>query len=236
MSLKGKLAAFAAKKITEKVVSSNVVNNAVNSTFAKIGKYTGQKTVVDHIQEIEENCLIIKAKSYSLGTMIGALHDKIPNDKDYLGRYQIVDTFGEIKYKAIEENSFIDRKIIYLFNANDQKIGSLKESILTMGVPVFEKDVKRCSIYLKEEEIAELKKSSYFGNLELEISEENIEITYKKEEEFKVYYKGILIAEFYDVPLILKDGYREKYVMKYDNAENEVLAILLMMAIDFLYA
>lgn len=234
MNLKGKLTAVVTSKIASTVLNSNSVDNAVNNVLTKLGKATGQKTSSEHIQQSQKHCLIIKAKSYSIGTMVGIFKGKDPDLTDYLGRYQIFDVSGNIKYKSAAENTIIDREIIDLYDATDHKIGYVKEHIISVGVPLLEKEVKKCSVYLGTHKIAELKKYVSFGDLEFDTLEGDVKITHNKGKTFKIKYHNKLLATLLDMPLNLKDGYVDKFVMEYDDASTEVEAVLLAIAIDLI--
>lgn len=86
MSLKGKLTALAGAKIAEKVIPKGSVDGVVNSMLNKLGQATGQKTAAEHIQGIKKNFLVIKSKSYSIGTMVGLFTGKTPDMMNYLGQ------------------------------------------------------------------------------------------------------------------------------------------------------
>lgn len=234
MSLKGKLTALAGAKIAEKVIPKGSVDGVVNSVLNKLGQATGQKTAAEHIQGIKKNFLVIKSKSYSIGTMVGLFTGKTPDMNDYLGRYQIVDGNGTLKYKSNAENTITDREILDLFDANGNKIGYVKKHLISTGVPLFEKEVKKCTVFLGKEKIALLKKYVSFGNLEFEVLEGSVKITHQEGKSFKIQYKGKQVATLHDCPLNLKDGYADKFVMEYDNSEDEVIAILLATAIDLI--
>lgn len=234
MSIKGKLVALAGAKIAKKVIPKGSVDGAVNSMLNKLGKATGQKTAAEHIQGIKKNYLVIKSKSYSIGTMVGFFTGKIPNMNDYLGRYQIVDGNGTLKYKSNAENTITDREILDLFDASGNKVGYVKEHLISTGIPLFEKEVKKCTVFLGKEKIALLKKYVSFGDLTFDVLEGNVKITHKEGKEFKIHYKGKPVATLHDCPLNLKDGYADKFVMEYKDPADEVVAILLATAIDLI--
>ena len=234
MSLKGKLATLAASKIASTVLNANSLDNTVNNVLTKLGKATGQQTSAEHVQQSKTHCLIIKAKSYSLGTMAGIFTDKSYDLANDLGRYQIFDTAGNIKYKSAAENTIIDREILDLYDASEHKIGYVKEHIISVGVPLLEKEVKKCSVYLGTQKIAELKKYVSFGDLEFGTLEGSVKITHNKGKTFKIEYKNKLIATLLDVPLNFKDGYVDKFVMECDDLSMEVEAVLLATAIDLI--
>ena len=65
-----------------------------------------------------------------------------------LGVIKIVDGNGTLKYKSNAENTITDREILDLFDANGNKIGYVKEHLISTGVPLFEKEVKKCTVFL----------------------------------------------------------------------------------------
>lgn len=234
MSLKGKLTVLAGAKIAKKIIPKGSVDGTVNSMLNKLGKTTGKKTVAEHIQGIKKNYLVIKSKSYSIGTIVGHFTEKTPIMNDYLGRYQIIDGNGTLKYKSNAENTVTDREILDLFDASGNKIGYVKEHLISTGIPLLEKEVKKCTVFLGKEKIALLKKYKSFGELEFEVLEGNVKITHKEGKNFNIYYKGKLVAALHDCPLNLKDGYADKFVMEYEDPAYEIIAILLATAIDLI--
>lgn len=236
MSLKGKLTALASAKIVEKVIPKGSGDDAVNSILNKLGKATGKKTAAEHIKKIEKNYLVIKSKSYSIGTVVGFFIGKTPNMNDHFGRYQIVDGNGILKYKSNAENTITDREILDLFDVDGKKVGYVKEHLISTGIPLFEKEVKKCTVFLGKEKIAVLKKYESFGNLEFDVLEGSVKIAHKEGKNFKIHYKDKLIATLHDCPLNLKDGYVDKFVMEYEDPADEVVAILLATAIDLINA
>lgn len=234
MSLKGKITTFSTYKIASSVLNTNLVDNTVNNVLTKLGKAAGQKTSYEHIQQSKKHCLVIKTKSYSLGSIVGLFTEESPELTDYLCRYQIFDVSGNIKYKSEAENTIVDREIIDLYDAVGNKIGYIKEHFFAVGVPLFEKDVKKCSVYLGTQKIAELKKYVSFGDLEFETLEGDVKITHDEGKTFKIKYKNKLIATLLNVPLNLKDGYVDKFVMEYEDTSTEVEAVLLATAVDLI--
>lgn len=239
MSLTGKLTALVGTKIAEKVIPKDSVDDAVNSMLNKFGKTIGQKTAAEHIQEIKKNYLVIKSKSYSINTIVSFFAGKTPGMNDYLGRYQIVDGNGTLKYKTNAEDTITDREILDLFDASGKKVGYVKEHLISTGIPLFEKEVKKCTVFLGKEKIALLKKYISFGELEFDVLEggnlnENVKITHQEGKNFKIYYKGKLIATLHDCPRNFMDGYVDKFVIEYENPADEVVVILLATAIDLI--
>lgn len=234
MSLKGKFAAFATAKIAEKVVSKENINNAISSAVTKIMEAAGIQSTADCANQIETNYLIVKARSYSLGTVMEIMTGKDPDISSSPVRYQMLDSTGETKYTIKAENTATNRDVLALLDARKHKLGYVKEHLIPMGVPLFEKEVKKCSVYIGEEKIAELKKFVSFGDLYFEDFEGNVEIKHNKGEDFRIYYGKKLIASLHDVPMTFKEGFEDKYVIEYDDVADEIVAVLLVVALDII--
>lgn len=153
---------------------------------------------------------------------------------DYLGRYQIVDGNGILKYKTNAEDTITDREILDLFDASGKKVGYVKEHLISTGVPLLEKKVKKCTVFLRKEKIALLKKYVSFGDLEFDVLEGDVKITHEEGKNFKIHYKGKLVATLHDCPRNFMDGYVDKFVIEYENPADEVVVILLATAIDLI--
>lgn len=225
MSLKEKLIKLEGAKVVKKIVSSSGVDFAVNNVMNKIGKATGMSTTDEYVQKIESNYLIIKSCSCSVGTITGLFINKMPDTNDLGEGYRVYDSNGNLKYKSDTLN---------MYDANNEKIGSVKERLISVGVPLLEKEVKRCIVYLGNERICELKKYKSFGVLQLEALEGSVEIKCINENNYKISYNGKVVANLHEVPLNFKDGYVDKFVMEYDNTEDEIIGVLLALAFDTL--
>ena len=96
--LKEKLLQTATTKVAKHIVNSGSVDNAINTAINKLGKLSGMKTTDEAIKNVsQKNYLIIKARSFSVSSIVGMFKDKTPNTNDLLGRFQIVDKDGILK-------------------------------------------------------------------------------------------------------------------------------------------
>lgn len=243
MSLKDKLVALSVAKVTNKIKTNGIVDGAVNSVFNKIGKAVGQKTTAEHLKNTKTNYLIIKTYSFSLVTMASAIINKgkiLEGGDSYETTYQITDASDKLRYKSDAKFTITDRDIFDLYDANDCIIGCVKKHLFPIGIPLLEKEVKKCSVYLGKEKISELKKYKSLVDLISDdinfddIYEGNVTINCKEGNSIKIYYKERLIVTLHEVPLNLKDGYADKFVMEYDNIEDEVIGLLLSIAVDLI--
>ena len=101
-----------------------------------------------------------------------------------LDRYRVYDSYGNLKYRfEVKDKTFEvwDRDMLYLYDSEDKRIGSIKERLFSIGVPLLEKEVKKCSVYLGKEKICQLKKYKSFGELEFEDLEGSVKIKYTKD-------------------------------------------------------
>ena len=242
MSLKSKLEhklqRAVVDKVTEKVMPGGA-EGAVNTVVTKLGKLTGQSTAPEYIKKAEKHILVVKARSYSLKTMTNTFKrlakGKLPNLVDDQGRYMVVDPSGVLKYRSDAEDDILDRTITNLYDSTGAKIGHVQEHMNTMGVPLLEKNVKRCSVFLGREKICTIKKYEAFGVTEIEVTDGSFDVWANDlctHIELKNNITKSMIGELKTVPFTLKDGYADKFVLEYDNPEDEVVAVLLAIAVD----
>jgi len=185
MSLKGKLISSIGGKVAESILSSEIINNAVNKVSEKAAEKSGYKNIPEYMKNIRsKNYLVIKTRSFSLGTGLAAtasiLAGKVPNISGDMISYKIYDSNNELKYKSDDESAYMlvdfDRELLSLYDLDNKKIGTVKEWIISVGIPLFEKDVKKCTIKYGNKKICDLKKYVSFGDLEFESLEGDVEI------------------------------------------------------------
>ena len=231
MGIKEKLAAIAVAKVTE-LASSEAMDGAINTVLNKIGKASGTATIDEHIQKVQNNYLVIKARSFSVGTIVGLFSgDGLVSDD--LGRYQVETSDGRLKYAVKAKITATDRDILDLYDENSRKLGHIKEHLLPMGVPVFEKDVKKCTVFWGKEKLCVLKKYKSFGEKHIDVVEGKAKVSCKGKE-IKISCYGRDIALLHEVTVNLRDGYVDRFVMEPYSKEDEALGVLFATAIDLL--
>ena len=230
MGIKNELKALAAEKVSA-LISSEGIDDAIYSVFNKLGKAAGITPTDDLTKKVEKNCLVVKARLPSLGTLLDLFSDEEVESVDKTGKYLVVDTDGKILYRVDAEETVIDREILDLFNASEERIGCIKEHILPMGVPIFERDVKKCSVFWGKDKLCVLKKSVSFGEVEFEVLEGDVKIIHKKGQEIILYYCGREIALLHEVRMTLKNGYADRFIVESSSKESEAMGILLTIAI-----
>ena len=97
------------------------------------------------------------------------------NDNDYSRKYRAMGANGELRYEAEGDDTLMDLCTV-LYDANGKKIGYVKEDLVPTKVPLFEKNVHKCSVFLGKDKIARLKKYVSFGDLSLDVLEGDVKI------------------------------------------------------------
>lgn len=234
MGIKNKLAKLAGDNILEKISSAGSIDNMINSVMDKVDKKIGVGNANDFIKNVKSKYyLVIKSRSYSVGTVAGALTGVVLTD-DLLGRYQVYDGNGVLKYRSDAECNMTNRDILDIYDSEEKRIGCVKEWLVSVGIPLFEKEVKKCTVKYAGNKICELKKYVSFDGLEIEVLDGAVKIKHDDGKEFTLYYRGKRIAQLHTVPIRLKDGYTDKFVMEYDSLEYEAIAVLIAIAIDLI--
>lgn len=238
MGLKDKLVSIASSKLLENVSTGNI-DNVINSFLNKAGKLTGEKTTQEYISNLSQsNYLIIQSKSYSSATITNLFVGNPPSNisSDSQGRYRIFDQWGNLRYKSDTENTVSDREIVNLSDANGNQIGRVKEHLFSVGFPGLEKEPKTCSIWYNKERIAQLKKYKAFKETRFTVLDGKVQIIQSKTNNKSIIlkYQNKAVAILHRVPINLKDGYVDKYVMEINRPDDEVIGVLLSIAIDII--
>lgn len=240
MGIKGEISKIVVGKTIEKLTSSGKMDDAINSLLNKAGRISGMNSSKDYIENSKsENYLIIKSRSFSIGNIAGLLSGKLPENSDTYNGYRIYDKSEQLKYCSNTKDNFVDdwitdRDIINIYDCEKQKIGQIKEHVINIGVPLIEKDVKKCSIKLYGEKICVLKKYKSFGECNFEAIEGNIQIKHTNGNKFEISRNHKLIFKINTVPVNLNDGYIDRFVIEYDDINVEKLAVLIAIGIDLI--
>lgn len=207
-------------------------------SVATFKKETGlDKTVDKVIQKSKtENVLIVKIQSYSIGTMAKTLlgvSGTIPTGGK--SQYQITTKDGTEEFVSeMETTLLMDRDILTVYDTRNgkTKIGTVKQWLISGGIPLFEKEAKTCTVTFENEKLCDLKKCVSFGDLQIEAFEGKIEIKIKANGNYSIYHKGKKIAELHELPMKLKDGFVDRYVLEYKEEKNKQVAVMIAIALD----
>ncbi|MDO5400904.1 MAG: hypothetical protein Q4F17_07985 [Eubacteriales bacterium] len=179
----------------------------------------------------------VKSRVFSLGSVATAMASgHIPKNFDVSTYYKVFDCTGAQQYTVKVESNLTDRNIYNVYDSTGKRVGRIKEHLFSVGVPLLEKETKKCSVYFDNEKICELKKFEMFGEKHFEVLEGDFHISYDQKDNFKISCHGNRIVSFQIIPYKLKELFRDAFVDKinlvcYEN-EKEALSILLSIAIN----
>lgn len=206
-----------------------------NDSVKNLKKELGIDILKDFKYSDNKNYLHVKVPSLSLKSMGGILAGNISNIENFGNTYRISDLKGDIKYLSDYDISLVlDKESITLYDSEKNKIGKVKEYPLSVGVPFFEKEVKKCGVYLKDRLICKLKKFESFGELGFETIEGSFYIKYDKRNpcEFIIRKNKKNIGKIYAPSFKLKDEFIDKYLIEYDDVLDEKIVLLMTLALD----
>lgn len=212
---------------------------ALKESVAAVKKEAGlDKTAEKVIQKTKtDNVLIVRMRSYSVGTMAATLLGTAVGATagGGKGQYQIVTKDGKEMFASdMETTFFTDRDILTVYDTSNgkRKIGSVKQWLISGGVPLLEREAKTCTVTLEKDKLCDLKKCVSFGDLQFETLEGRAEVKIKSEDNYSIYYKRKKIAELHELPMKLKDGFADRYVLEYKEAKDIQVAVMMAIALD----
>lgn len=183
-----------------------------------------------------KNLLIVRTQSYSMGTMAATLLGSTSVTTNGNGsHYQIVTPSGEEQYVSnMEDTLLTDRDILTVYDMRNgkRKIGMVKQYLISVGVPLFEKETKKCTVTMDNEKLCNLKRCISFGNLQLETLDGKAKITIKSEGHYAIYYGRRKIADVHEIPIKLKNGFVDRYVIEYTEDGDQNTAVMMTIALD----
>lgn len=187
----------------------------------------------DIIEKSEKNCLIIKTILEAQKNIFDRVNGALNKALNFAECYQIVDGGGNIRYKGKYKNDYLNMlknlktntsTVIELYDSNNQKRGYI-ESITY-------KNIKMCSVYNNDKRMLDIKKYEGYDEIDISLAEGNFKVDYNKLNTYEIKVENELIGKLYITRTREEENYLEKYVLEYEDEENEILGILLSMAID----
>ena len=188
MSLKSFIVCSIASKTIEKLASSEKVDDMVNNVVVKSAKSNGWVTNESNFEIKRKYCFIIKSKSVSVNSLKNVVKGDYSDMGGYWGKYKIYDYSKNLKYTTepkefgfLSEVVGYDKETLYLFDDTNKIIGSIKENLLSFRIPLLEKDTKRCTLFISNNEFCEIRKSHTFNELYYEMQGCNYSIVHNNE-------------------------------------------------------
>lgn len=188
------------------------------------------------VNKSKKNCLIIKVMAVKNMGLIKVLKGIFDEKYRYLDYFKIVDNNGNIKYTgkykylAIKKRSNSNYIVIELYDSEDKKIGYIEN----INPVELNKNTKICSIYKEDEKILSLKK--YEKNNDISVSEENekYSISFNKLNAYEFKFEKKTKGKLNLTRDPVEKRYISKYVLEYENKEDEVLSILISLGVEII--
>ena len=234
MSLTGMLLGLTGGKILEKIGKKDFVNNTINKLSEKSAKVEGMKLKNEYKNKEGKKYMYFKIPSASVGTMINVFKNPYKAIEKYGSKYQFCDLSGKIKYLSDYDVSLIlDRGTVIIYDKEKNKVGKVKEYAISVGVPLLEKEVKKCSVYEGDNHLCNLKKYIDFGDLVFDTLEGKMHLSCndEKKHKFKIKKGNKVIATLNELPSKFVDDLVEHYRIEYENKEDEHLIVLMTCAL-----
>jgi len=197
---------------------------------------SGRSLASDIIKKSKNNCLIIE-KIINPVTETKKLIKGITNKKyRFFDYYHVLDNNNNIKYIAkyktftFFRDLFNNSKKIELHDNNNEKIGYIEIKPFRNH----NKDIRMCYIYVNDKKIMNLKKYKKSSNIYASSEEEKFEINYNKLNSYSFKNNKGKIGKVHITRPKEGNNYMEKYVVEYENEDNEILYVLISIGIDIL--
>lgn len=226
---------FVAKQKMEKAKES--LKEEVDALKKEVAELRKKNGLDEYIHKAKtENVLIVRVRSYSLGTIASVLLNKdIEKIDDDDGYYQVVSKDGEELFMSDLKSTFLtDRDILTVYDMSEgkRKIGTVKQWLVSGRIPLLEKEAKTCTVMLEKNKLCDLKRYISFGELQFDTYDGDAWIRVKAEDHYAIKYKGREIAQLHELSTKMKDGFSDRYVIEYKDKKDQKIVAMMAIALD----
>ena len=210
--------------------ASKAAKNACEG-IEKVGEViTGKSLASNLIEKSNKNCLIINLLVNPNSNILNWIKSIFKEEFRFYDYYHILDEVGNIKYIIKYKSFCINRKIFGLYNINDDRIGHIEINNFKRN----DVDIKTCSLFIDKNNVINLKKYKNSYDIYSTMDKRKLKLYYNKLNTYEFKLEEESIGRTYVTRTKKTEKYIEKYVLEYENIENEILDILLTIAIDLL--
>ena len=218
--------------------SSEIYKNACEKIVSKSQEISGQLSASDIVNKSKNNCLIIKSLIGMKQDVMSMVKGLFIKESELVEYYHIVDADGNIRYKGkykyltlLEscENSYT--LTIELCDKDDNVVGYIKD-IKHKNREWFDKNVRRCSIYRDDKKLCDFKKYEMSDEVHYSFEYSNYSVYDNKLNSYEFKLAGKQIAKLYITQMKKEERYFEQYVLEYQNEKDEIVGILLAIALN----
>ena len=199
---------------------------------------SGQLSASDIVNKSNKNCLIIKSLLGTKQDVMSMVKGLFVKESELVEYYQIVDVNGDIKYKGkykyltlLESCEDRDTLTIELCDKDNKVVGCIKD-IKHKNREWFDKNVRRCSIYISDKKICDFKKYEMSDDVHYSFEYSNYSVYDNKLNSYDFKFSGKQIAKLHITQIKKDEKFFEQYVLEYQNEKDEIIGILLALALN----
>lgn len=198
----------------------------LNSILKMEGKRLGHKTTAEYISSIKEKHYLL-VKSMVIPKTI------IPNvfNADDSYHFIVHNEKNKCVFRVSASSSFVlGKEYLRLLDQNGEEVGSIEENLISLCVPLLEKNSKSYTVRFKGEELCQITACMSMGSRDISCSGSVCIDRYKNY--FLIKYKNKKLAQVHIVQYHIQKGHTDRFVIGYDDPEHGALATLLCLAYD----
>lgn len=227
------ITSIAAKAITAK--SKDEIPDSKPTLTNRKGEFS---PAYEYIMNSKSNCLLMQHSVFDMNSLKEYTGKERLNFYDYFGAYKIFDKNEQLKYVVLEKRRGIDEEFagkdvdkMYLYDLSGKLLGKVKEHFIALNMPIAENNSKVCSVSLNGNKILDVKRYYSFGKEHFKINY-TYDLEHNKNKEFFIKKGNSQVSKISIFRTTFKELFARTVVMEYNESENELITILLAIAID----
>ncbi len=188
--------------------------------------------------ESKKNCFILESSFFDMFSLKEYKGPEKLKYHDYDGNYKIFNKDGNLKFLSLEKRRGFDEELIgkdldklFLFDLSGNIVGSIKEHLISLHIPIIENDAKTCSIVFKNNKLCNVKRYYSVGKECFEMND-SYSLEHIKNKKFAIKKANRKIAEVTIFRANLKNNFPRSLIVEYNDEKNEAIATLFALAID----
>ncbi len=187
------------------------------------GKRLGLKTAAEYISSLKEkHYLLVKCRCIPKTIIPNVLAD------DYY-QFLIYNEGSKCVFRVDASSSFVfGKEYLRLFDQTGNEVGSVEENLISLCVPILEKNSKEYTVRFKGKELCQITACISMGLRDISCS--GSVCIDRSENHFLIKYKNKKLAQVYIVQQQIQKGYIDEFVIGYDDPGHGALATLLCLA------
>ena len=196
----------------------------------------------DYLTNSRKDCFILESGFFNMYSLKEYRGKETLKYHDYDGTYKVFDKSGNLIYLLLEKRRGLDEEIIgkdidklYLFDLDGKVLGKVKEHFVSINAPILENDSKKCSIYLADNKLCNVRRYYSIGKVHFKTNS-GYSIEHVKSNDFVIKKGSKPVLKIIIFRSKLKKYFPRSVVVEYESINKQVEAILFAVALDSLCA